>query len=112
RGFLELDHRLPRALGGAGDAGNVSVKCRSHNALAAERIFGRAHVDRKKAEEAEKKDHLRQRGYDAAKAARALSGLGFKRADIRRALAKIEVRWAGSPPSLETILREAVCVLT
>jgi hypothetical protein len=28
RAFLELDHRTPRALGGTGDATNLSVKCR------------------------------------------------------------------------------------
>src|SRR5262249_26962285 len=102
RGFLELDHRLPRALAGAGDTANISVKCRSHNALAAERIFGRAHIEKKKAE---RKNHPRQRGYDVAKAARALRGLGFKAADVRRALVLVEARWAGSAPTLETIVR-------
>src|SRR5262249_57347303 len=62
RTFLELDHRSPRALGGAGDAANVSVKCRRHNALAAERVFGRVHVERKKAEN---RNHPRQRVYGA-----------------------------------------------
>src|SRR5262249_48792614 len=87
RAFLELDHATPRALGGAGDATNISVRCRGHNGLAAERVFGRAHVENKK--KAEKKNHPRQRVYDAAKAACALRGLGFKQADVRRALAQV-----------------------
>src|SRR5262249_21357793 len=61
RAFLELDHRSPRALGGADDAANVRVRCRAHNGLAAERAFGRAHVEKKKAA---KKFLQRQRGYD------------------------------------------------
>src|SRR5262249_1319857 len=47
RAFLELDHLDPRAFGGAGDAANITVKCRAHNGLAAERAFGRAHIETK-----------------------------------------------------------------
>ena len=108
RAFLELDHRSPRALGGADDAANVRVRCRAHNGLAAERAFGRAHVEKKKA----KKFHPRQRGYDDPRATRALCGLGFKEAEVRRALSKLDERGAGSPPDLATIGREAVCILT
>ena len=109
RAFLELDHRTPRALGGTGDATNLSVKCRRHNALAAERAFGREHIEKRKAG---RKKRLLQRGYDDAVAARALRGLGFKNTEVRRALSTLEELWAGSPPPLETILREAVGILT
>jgi hypothetical protein len=47
RGFLEFDHVHPRALGGDGSAENVRLLCRAHNALAAERVFGRERVDRR-----------------------------------------------------------------
>lgn len=46
RELLELDHRHPRALGGANDAPNLRLLCRAHNQYAAERIFGREHVVR------------------------------------------------------------------
>jgi 5-methylcytosine-specific restriction endonuclease McrA len=49
RTWLELDHRVPRALRGADDVSNLSVRCRAHNRLAAEEQFGREHMDRKAA---------------------------------------------------------------
>src|SRR5262249_41999079 len=112
RAFLELDHHSPRALGGADDAANVRGMCRRHNVLAGERGFGRAHIEKKKGEKKVHPLQRLQRGYDEAKAARALCGLGFKEAVVRRALSKLEKRWAGSPPPLETIVREAVSILT
>jgi len=109
RAFLELDHRTPRALGGTGDATNLSVKCRSHNALAAELVFGRGHIEKRKVG---RRKRTLQRGYDDAVAARALRGLGFRDTEVRRALSTLEELWADSPPPLETILREAVRILT
>jgi hypothetical protein len=50
RTWLELDHRVPRAVGGADDSANLSVRCRAHNGLAAECFFGRGHIERKVAE--------------------------------------------------------------
>lgn len=44
---LELDHRHPRALGGAGDSANIRLLCRAHNRFAAEGVFGRAHIAKK-----------------------------------------------------------------
>jgi hypothetical protein len=44
RTFLELDHVDSRALGGSDEASNLRVRCRAHNALHAEEVFGRAHV--------------------------------------------------------------------
>jgi 5-methylcytosine-specific restriction endonuclease McrA len=109
RAFLELDHRTPRALGGADDATNLRVRCRAHNALAAEEDFGRRHIEKKIQE---KKIHPRQRGYDSETARRALQGLGFKDTQVRRALELLEGRWAGTAPPIETALREALSVMT
>ena len=39
-GFLELDHLVPVARGGAATCDNLRVLCRSHNRYQAERIFG------------------------------------------------------------------------
>lgn len=46
RAFLELDHRVAKALGGTDDAENIRLLCRFHNALHAQRTFGRAYVER------------------------------------------------------------------
>ena len=42
--FLELDHRVPRARGGADGASNLRVACRAHNLMAAELVFGKDYV--------------------------------------------------------------------
>ncbi|MBX3226304.1 MAG: HNH endonuclease [Labilithrix sp.] len=47
REWLEVDHRQPRALGGAGTLENVRLLCRAHNRLAAEQTFGTEHVAHK-----------------------------------------------------------------
>ena len=47
RGLLEVHHDLPYALGGAADADNLRLMCRVHNALHAERDFGRDFMLRK-----------------------------------------------------------------
>jgi 5-methylcytosine-specific restriction endonuclease McrA len=109
RAFLELDHRAPRALGGADDATNLRVRCRAHNALAAEEDFGRRHIEKRISE---KKIHPLQRGYDGEAVRRALRGLGFKDGQVRRAIGILDERWMGTAPPIETVLREALCVLT
>ena len=43
---LELQHHLPFAWGGQHDADSISVFCKAHNRYAAERDFGRQHIDR------------------------------------------------------------------
>ncbi|WP_394842913.1 hypothetical protein LZC95_38305 [Pendulispora brunnea] len=109
RVFLELDHVNAHALGGSDDATNLIVKCAAHNRLAAERDFGREHIDKRKAE---RTNLPRQRRSQSKEATRALTSLGFKQPHVRRALAVLEERWAGSDPSLETILRETLSILT
>ncbi|NUM88778.1 MAG: HNH endonuclease, partial [Bdellovibrionales bacterium] len=37
---LEIDHRIPRALGGTNDAPNLRLLCRSCNQRAAIQVFG------------------------------------------------------------------------
>jgi 5-methylcytosine-specific restriction endonuclease McrA len=46
RAWLELDHRHPKGKGGSASADNLRVLCRAHNSLAAERAYGRAHIER------------------------------------------------------------------
>jgi hypothetical protein len=45
--FLELHHLHPYAKGGRSTFDNLALRCRSHNALAAEADFGRTHMTRK-----------------------------------------------------------------
>jgi 5-methylcytosine-specific restriction endonuclease McrA len=45
---LELHHRMPFARGGEHSEANISLRCRAHNALAAEQDFGRALIERAK----------------------------------------------------------------
>lgn len=40
RSFLELHHIQPFALGGEPTLGNITLRCRGHNALEAEQVFG------------------------------------------------------------------------
>ena len=58
RGFLELDHIVPRALQGSGDSGNLRVVCAAHNRWFAEQIFGRERIDAA--------IHFRQRASESA----------------------------------------------
>jgi hypothetical protein len=44
--WLEVHHRRAYAQGGSNADGNLELRCRAHNDLAAEHDFGRAHMDR------------------------------------------------------------------
>jgi 5-methylcytosine-specific restriction endonuclease McrA len=48
RAGLELHHREPHARGGPASVDNLTLRCRAHNALAAEQDFGREWLLRKK----------------------------------------------------------------
>ncbi|WP_394831353.1 hypothetical protein LVJ94_33070 [Pendulispora rubella] len=109
RAFLELDHVKARALGGSNGATNLRIRCKAHNALAAELDFGREHIAKKIAE---KRMAPRQRDYESDMALGALTSLGFKEQQARRALARVKERWADMPPPLETVLRETISLLT
>jgi hypothetical protein len=39
-GFLEFHHVVPFAAGGAAEAANIQLRCRSHNAFESELFFG------------------------------------------------------------------------
>jgi hypothetical protein len=59
RAGLELHHEHAFALGGPTTIENLRLLCRSHNALLAERDFGRAHVERMRNGEATSADPSR-----------------------------------------------------
>jgi hypothetical protein len=45
RWMLELDHVIPRAVGGPSTVEGLRLRCRAHNLLHAEETFGREHMD-------------------------------------------------------------------
>jgi hypothetical protein len=122
RGHLELDHVEARALGGTNAASNLRVRCRAHNRLAAEDVFGKAHI-------AESID-FRQRKSRAVPtrlppapsppaqvielAVRGLHNMGFTTIDARRAVDHISRRRVatGDELGVQDLLREAIGALT
>jgi hypothetical protein len=139
RSFLELDHVRSRALGGSDDAANLRVRCRAHNALYAEEVFGRGHVEERihlqrskcsrNASEHEGTRNTSTCGTSRARspverraaiakpqsfetAARALCSLGFRDPEVRRALVLLETKLDIQAAGIDTILREALLVLT
>ncbi len=117
RGFLELDHIKPKALGGGDEAANLRLRCRVHNRLHAERVFGRDYV--------EKRMHVRRRksspssenanrvGFAPAfeMATRGLRSLGFREAEVREVMARLTTSLDGTV-SAETVIRSALGLLT
>ena len=109
RGYLELDHVDPKALGGDDTAENLRVRCRAHNLWHAAQVFGRAHV--------EERIHLRRRrcaapcapSFDAV--TRGLRSLGFREAEVRAVMERLQASLDPVTPE-ETILREALRLLT
>jgi hypothetical protein len=110
--WLELDHIVPRAVGGTHEPGNLRVRCRAHNQLYAEQAFGKKYVEGKI------RERPRQRGSTAESCVLAASGLvnmGFRRAEVRRALDAVCARHRNEPLGeipVQTILREALAALT
>ncbi len=135
RALLELDHIASRALGGPDDATNLRVRCRAHNRLHAEEVFGRTHVATR--------IHFRQRKspppgsatrsassssalsrtvtlspspIDLEAAIRGLTGLGFAERHARRAAASVVEQRRRLEPEialpLVDVVREAIALLT
>ena len=110
RGHLELDHVHARALGGSHGPENLRIRCRRHNQLYAEQVFGRAHI--------EERIHFRHGKSAAAQspvfetAGRALRTLGFREPEVKRALATLATKVEARTATIETVIREALLVLT
>ncbi len=141
RGFLELDHIDAQALGGSDEAANLRLRCRAHNRLHAEQVFGREYV--------EHRIYLRQRKYDAPAqaserkdvaparaerkpsarapaeqkdvatarapafeaAARGLRSLGFREPQVREVIARLATS-LDPDTAVETIVKDALRWLT
>jgi 5-methylcytosine-specific restriction endonuclease McrA len=120
RAFLELDHVVPKALGGTNDLENLRVRCRAHNQLWAEQAFGRERVEQGR-HFCQKKWTRASDGPGAApkttvmleKVRVALRGMGFRDAEARRAVATVlGTHGANETLDLAQALREAVLVAT
>jgi hypothetical protein len=111
RTLLEIDHVQSKALGGSDDASNLRVRCRAHNQLHAEDVFGKDHVARQR-NLRRRKSAARADSVDGAM--RGLLHLGFARHDARRSLDELARRHANdvAPLSLAQVLREAIAMLT
>ena len=139
RGFLQLDHVVPRALRGTGDSGNLRVVCAAHNRWFAEQIFGREHIDEAINFRRRKRDETAPSAQGCAgatarsgprpalkqptaadsdetyrKLLSGLTGLGFRPKQARTALDSIRdgtssVAWEAP---LDVLLREALQRLT
>ena len=125
RGHLELDHVTARALGGTNEPANLRVRCRAHNRLAAEEVFGKAHV-------AERIDFRQRKSRDVPTlprtppsasfepphvlelAVRGLHHMGFRKTDARRAVDHVAQRRVanGDPLEVQDVLRGALAALT
>jgi len=113
--WLELDHIVARARGGTDEPRNLRVRCRAHNHLYAEQTFGREHVERKIRERRDPRRRGRYGSESVELAANGLVNLGFRRAEVRRALDAVTAHHraeALSTVPVQTILREALAVLT
>jgi 5-methylcytosine-specific restriction endonuclease McrA len=117
RTLLELDHVDARALGGGDDATNLRVRCRAHNRLHAEEVFGKEHiaraVDFRHRKSRRVANDVEKPGEAIDLALRGLVNLGFRRLEARRALDIVSARCTEGPTPLpvQELLREALGVL-
>jgi hypothetical protein len=75
RYFLELDHIDPVARGGRATADSLRLRCRAHNQLEAERVFGAAFMNRKREASARAPIKGQSRGTAGPQAHGATAGL-------------------------------------
>src|SRR5688572_20053877 len=81
--FLEFDHVTPKALGGEHTVGNLRLRCRAHNKLAAVEVFGRDHVEKRIKDR--QVEHRAEANFDSVTAA--LVRMGFKKKEAAEAVA-------------------------
>ena len=113
---------MARALGGTNAASNLRVRCRAHNRLAAEEVFGKAYI-------AERIDFRQRKSRPVTialppppprppraieVALRGLHSMGFAKPDARRALEQVSQRRVanGDALDMQDLLRGAIAALT
>jgi 5-methylcytosine-specific restriction endonuclease McrA len=103
--WLEYDHRDPRGRGGPSTADNARLLCATHNALHAERTYGREHIEARKREHRARPRAVPADLVDLAQ--KAIRDLGFNepiaRRAVRRAAADLDAN-----ASIEVLLRTSL----
>jgi hypothetical protein len=132
RAFLQLDHVEPWGRNGSNQPSNLRHLCFAHNRFHAQRTYGKDYVEQKismrqrksKTHATAKRDEplvVVERGESPEsvalfeKAASGLRGLGFREVETRRALEIVRERLcatSSSLPPIESVIREAIGVLT
>jgi 5-methylcytosine-specific restriction endonuclease McrA len=109
RRFLTIEHRHPFALGGPATTDNACLLCQAHNAQAARRVFGDAHVEARIRERRPVGQQKRDPSdtHDTARAA--LCNLGFSKREVERTLA--ELVQTDVATEVEPLLRAALRLL-
>jgi len=92
---LEYQHIIPLACGGPSTAQNVTLFCRSHNLLQAEKDFGEEHVKRKQLEQ---------------RAANALVRLGYKRGQAEQVV-RVAIQQLPCESDLKALLQKGLQIL-
>jgi len=98
--LVEFQHRIPGALGGESSLENVTLYCRPHNQLAAERDFGAGYVERR-----------REQTRITRAVLSAVRNLGYSKSEAEHAVAQATAK-SSSPPTFEAALRAALRCLT
>lgn len=99
RGRLELDHVVPRALGGDDTATNLRVRCQTHNLLDAEEKLGHVATQHRKHGAAPSADVV---------AVRRLVAMGFGEHEARGAHAALRRRRPRGGLRMHDLVREAI----
>jgi hypothetical protein len=110
--FLEIEHRDPRARGGAGTTDNTSVYCRGHNQWAAEQAFGREFIAQKISQRRRRSEARPDDNSAFAQLERGLRHLGFRANEVSRALDILRSRVDDEVlPPVEQLLRDALAII-
>lgn len=116
--YLEIEHKTPFALGGENTLENLCLRCRPHNQLLREQIFGKEIPAKSKSvpKVVVADTRIEAHPLDPASRARATRGLlemGFTHRDVSRALETVDANHAkDGPPPLVDAIREAIRILT
>ncbi len=120
---LQIDHIQAQGQGGTDESTNLRLLCQVHNLFHAKQCYGKEHVERaiecrrrQQAETKKKEERVEAKEQPGAfeTAARALSGMGFAKADVRRSMEALAKKHESDPepPSLDTLIREGIAALT
>ena len=117
RRFLTLEHVQPHSLNGPPTLGNLVLLCANHNAHSARKVFGKAHIERKRRERAQRSVPAQaashpepaEREQVEAKVSLSLCRMGFRKREVIPVLAELRARQVAPEP--EPLLRASLALL-